>query len=373
MDLWAAEKSSLKSRVGGTPDLEALVSTCSSRCTHPIAKASLRTLAEAGWPTQQSLFDAGRAASPMCNVCLDQPGTFAHRLKACKATASMRDGKDWLSSGLGAEEEATSSILRCGIPARHGEQPSVPPFKEELVIGDAAESGCAYEEPSFSGVCGSDGSLIHPKPARAARAGWAVVQTDLDGRLVFGYKGTCPDRFPSSYRAELWGVFSMARRVTLPTTLLLDNQQVVRDYQRGRAFCCCGRRKAPELWRDIFALLDQAGGEGALTLKWVKGHATDKDVADGRTTEHERLVNRQADKLAGQGSQWANELCPTDDLVEAYSKTAAATKVLVHVAMNWPADTLEAVPFGPANQPKAKRATWPNWPDTLETAAQIKY
>jgi len=119
VDRWFADHSSLAEKVGGTPYLEPLLEVSNRKATGPAAKASLRVMAEGGWPTQASLHAAGLADSPLCRFCKRGPGTFYHRVRQCRGTQWMRTGPlgelAFPDGGPGsAWEEATNPLWRVG-------------------------------------------------------------------------------------------------------------------------------------------------------------------------------------------------------------------------------------------------------------------
>ena len=140
--------------------------------------------------------------------------------------------------------------------------PAPPIFQEELILLDPQQA----ENPlagSYSGKAGSDGSMINIRPVMARRADWGTVQADATGKPLWGHFGTCPDRKPSSHRAEVWGIERTLARATLPLHLICDNLRAVKAFARGRAYCCDSKRPAAELRRAIWAHLDRLGGRMA--------------------------------------------------------------------------------------------------------------
>ena len=84
----------------------------------------------------------------------------------------------------------------------------------------------------FTGLAGSDGSVRHPTVKPARRAGWGAIQATDDGKPCWGFFGTCPDRCPTSYRAEAWALGRILSRAVFPLTVVLDNLSVARHYAR---------------------------------------------------------------------------------------------------------------------------------------------
>ena len=131
-----------------------------------------------------------------------------------------------------------------------------------------------------------------------------------EGLVVGGAYGTCPDFFPTSLRAELWGVLQTLRHACPPITVWVDNSGVVDGFARGAAWCCDSSRPAADLWRLIWCRHADLGGED-IEMRKVKGHATNADIDAGRSTPWQKAGNDHADHFAGRGSLLAEEMAST--------------------------------------------------------------
>jgi len=365
-EVWAANRSSLEEQVGGTPFLEPLRGICSSKKTSPAASGSLRAMAEGAWPTQASLYEAGLSDSPICQACEQDKGTFYHRVRMCRCTRDLRQGQ--LGSAMGMigegspEEEASNPLFRRGLPIAPERKPP-PTFYEEWVEGDAFSEQDDY---AFTGTAGSDGSLIDLRPIQARRAGWSAVSTSHSGELRFACYGTCPDRCPTAHRAELWGILMVVSRAVFPLRLLTDHQRAVKAWERGRAYCCDSARPAADLWRDIWAILDQHPGE--FKLEWVRGHTTDLDVLRGRIDPAAHKINVLADKYAGLGAEAAKAQVPNAEDIEAFDRATAFYRMCVRLCSDWPTDYVQdrqkqvkdrsVKPAGQAVHPQRPHEPW---------------
>ena len=158
---------------------------------------------------------------------------------------------------------------------------------------------------------------------------------DGQGDFLYGWYPSTDDRFPSSYRAELSGVLGVLERAALPITIVLDNAAVVEDFARGRDFCRDAKRKGADPWRKVWRQIGELGDPVLVELHWTKGHATDAEVARGRTTELRRMGNVKADELAGEGSVFAKEVTPNGTMLEANKKVVPLTKCIAPIAKNW--------------------------------------
>jgi len=260
-DDWAADHSSLVGQVGGRPFLEPLKQVMTARRTDSGVRASLRVMAEGGWPSQASLFKAGLADDPNCLLCKKEAGTLYHRLRKCQGTADIRQCKLASQAGMtgmgSAAEEEANPLFRRGIAVAPHRSPP-PRWWEDFVLGPGEPEP---EEFVFTGVAGSDGSLIDTRPVRARRAGWSAVATNEEGELRFALFGVCPDRCPSAHRADIWGILMVLRSARFPLVLYTDHKSAVDAYGRGRAYCCDSSRASAEIWRDIWGLLDTLGAQ----------------------------------------------------------------------------------------------------------------
>ena len=237
--------------------------------------------------------------------------------------------------GAGNEqEEMTSPLFSKGVTFAPMLTP--PPFREVLEVGEAA---LEESELIYSGVASSDGSMIDVRPVGARRAGWSAVAGNDAGELRFVFYGTCPDRCPTAHRAELWGVLGILRRAVFPLTLITDCEAAINAWKRGRAYCCDGSRKAADLWRSIWDLIDEKSLDGqSFKMVWAKGHTTLVDVLQGRISALKHALNVLADRYAGRGSEWAKALSPNDKQLEAYAPAVGFYTLLAKLCGQWPGD-----------------------------------
>jgi len=243
-------------------------------------------------------------------------------VKGCWCTEQSRSGKDGELAGLcgecSAEEEARNPLLRRGIPYAPPRLLPVPAW-EETAFGPTILDD---EEIFFTGRAGSDGSLPDPRPVRARRGGWSAVSVDDFGELRFVIYGTCPDRCPSSHRAEIRGILGVIKRARFPLRLVTDHESAVKAFKRGRAYCCDSTRAAADIWREIWDILDSAPDADQFQMLWVKGHTDLKDVLAGKISLADHRTNDLADRYAGYGAEAAAELSPNGEQLEAYNSAA---------------------------------------------------
>ena len=147
-----------------------------------------------------------------------------------------------------------------------------------------------------------------------------------------------PDAFPTSLRAELWAVLQMLQLALPPLRIYVDNKGVVDGWRRGRTWCCAASRPAADLWSQIWHKLLDIGTEGIEICK-CKGHATEADVLEGRSTPFLRKGNDHADHFAGRGVEVAEAMSPSGGDAEAYRRALRWYKWLAVLAAHWPDDT----------------------------------
>ena len=336
MDDWFAGRSKLAEQVEGLPFLEPLLAYSNAKHTSAAVRGSLRAMAEGAWPTQKTLFEGGLADDPLCTACAAAPGTFYHRVRMCPSTAWLRQGglpKAGMIGPGSSAEEASNSLFRRGIPVA---PTRVAPPKHDTV----RENGSAQmNDNTFTGQASSDGSMIDPRPVRARRAGWSAVSTDEQGELLFALYGPCPDRCPTSHRAELWGIMMVVASAVLPLTIYTDHQPARDAWLRGKAYCCDGSRLAADLWRCIFERLEAIGFDGTnFNIVWVKAHTSEVDVNRGIINARNRAMNVLADRYAGYGSALAKAEAPNEEQVTIFNHAYEFYGMLGRLCACWPDD-----------------------------------
>ena len=95
---------------------------------------------------------------------------------------------------------------------------------------------------------------------------------------------------------------------------------------------------AADLWVLIWNVIDELGEE-QVQVKWCKGHATDKDVADGKATQFEKVCNDHADVFAVRGRELAEDTAPTHIERMAYGEAVDFYRYLIHFVSDWQDDT----------------------------------
>jgi hypothetical protein len=332
-----APSSSFAVRTGVVPDLEPLKAFLKT-IRRTKAAASLRSLGEGGWWTQERMHAAGfeGVEDSICKACNDQVGTLYHRCAGCAATIGLMRSSPKHRGII----EVAQSAVHCEEPLfQHGVPRLQAPLKPPHFVARWC-GGVEVQDFQLTGDAFSDGSVLGGRRKGHERAGWATVMIDSQGLVLGGIYGTCPDFFPSSLRAELWGVLQTLRHACPPITIWVDNAGVVEGITKGRRWCCDSRRPAADLWRMIWWKVDDLGAEDeGVLIRKVKGHATAADVEAGRSTVWHKAGNDHADHFAGRGSVLAEELSSTLQDREVFKQAKAWYRWLATLVANWPADT----------------------------------
>ena len=94
---------------------------------------------------------------------------------------------------------------------------------------------------------------------------------------------------------------------------------MIDGWRSGREWCTNGKRAAAYMLREFWRLLDGLGP--GVHLQKCKGHATEKDVEEGRATRRTMLGNGHADTFACRGTDIAEDISPnsqsTEDFIQA--------------------------------------------------------
>ena len=194
--------------------------------------ASLRSLAEGGWPLQQKIWAEGGAAHNWCR-CKEAAGTLWHKLGSCSRSERHRSASCSEATLKGLNASPWNPLYSRGVPAR----PKDPPLTPECTWH---ELSCVGIEKIATKRVYTDGSA-KGRFWRAARAGWGFVVLDDEGKWLWTAKGTLAGPNCSSFRLE-------ALRVTMPpATICVDKKAVVDGVQRGERCCTASGSSGADL------------------------------------------------------------------------------------------------------------------------------
>ena len=97
-------------------------------------------------------------------------------------------------------------------------------------------------------------------------------------------------------------------------------------------------RVAADLWRWFWDKIDDIDSESIRLVK-TKGHATDVEVQEGRSTAFERRGNDNADHFAGRGVEVALQQLPNLKDIQDYKEVRSWYMWLTLLCAHWPKDT----------------------------------
>ena len=322
----------------------------------PAAVASAATLVEGGWWPQHRLFQKGLASHPFCKLC-GLTGTLFHRLIACSAPARKEKRQaecpEWLAKQ--ACDRPADPLFAHGVPQRP--RFPEPPPSSEFWVGEVPEDGA-----TASGEACTDGALRGTVP-RARRAGWAFIVSS-EGKTLWGKYGTCSERYTTVLRAELRALLEILRITTGPLTIHVDNKEVVDGVALGEDWCCDARRDGADIWRMIWAILNDLGE--LVNVVKVKAHLTYQHVLQGRISRAAWSGNAIADRWAKAGCAEACRLSPTAAIQAQWIRACAWYRWVVRFSAEWHEDTAveEPMPLDPVSSdqtpPPRKRQMRPN-------------
>ena len=255
---------------------------------------------------QKRLFEASIAESPTCQFCGLADETLGHCFWDCTCWAALRSEFDVPADSLRAQWPACTR--ECGlfledvrVPALSqqlaDEEPILANFAAHFDLA-SCRSAIASNAPLRPQTVWTDGACAHNQDDRFRRAGSGIFY-GLGHEL--NWCGMLPGLLQSNQRAELFAVLVACLRDPRPLDIRSDSEWVCNGVSSWREWADTGW---PGEHADLWNLLAHELGsrETIATVTWVKGHATDLDVARGRTTVEDKKGNDGADELAVAGA-----------------------------------------------------------------------
>ena len=268
--------------------------------------ASLRALAEGGWPIQFKLWVEGRARHNLCK-CQAAVGTLWHKIGECELSQELRSAECPAALLRAGRVAAWDPLFSRAVPARPKDV-SIPTERTWIEKADASV------EAIVTGEVYSDGSA-RGRFWRSSRAGWAFVVFDPQGGWKWTAKGTVGGLDPSSFRAELKALLEALRLAVPPVTIYVDNSSVVRGVEKGEEWCTSSGATGAGLWREIWAILRDLEGQEVHVRK-IKAHTGWWDVLLGRITHRQHVGNGMADTAAKEAQCASEAMSPTKSFNE---------------------------------------------------------
>ncbi len=195
------------------------------------------------------------------------------------------------------------------------------------------------DEEVATGDVYTDGAL-RGRWRRIMRAGWgAVMLKQGEERVAWRMHGTCPDVYPSVFRAELMAVLNVLRVAMPPLKIHVDNAEVVSGFQRGEEWCLAPERDGCELWKEVWERMREMDGE--VEVLKVKAHTAEEEVGEGVITARDRYGNLHADAEARRGARLAESLSPVGAARSEFLKAVRWLGWVRRYAAMWKEDARE--------------------------------
>ena len=307
--------------------------------------ASVRALAEGGWPTQFRLHCHRRAEHMDC-ACGAAVGTLRHKLGGCSLAEDLRrrECPEWLLKCCG--RGGWDPLFTRGVPAR----PKAPRIPKNLVWAESADgdqvhyaTGDLYTDGSAKGMFWG-----------ARRGGWAVVALDAHGRWLWTRRGTLGGPNVSSFRAELQALLEALKMAVPPVRIHTDNQNVVDGVLRGKLWSTRAKAAGADLWRSVFDKLEELKDQGEVSVVKVKAHTSWWDLLSNRITPKEQFGNWLADTAAKAATAASEADAPTAGFNDQVKTALAWVRWAARYSTDWVKDIAPCQM--PAVSPPTERA-----------------
>ena len=197
-------------------------------------------------------------------------------------------------------------------------------------------------EAEFIGV---DGNTIYTDGSAegwswmGARAAYGAVCYDEAGSPMWVMRGVCGEPHPSINRAELMAVIAVLEISAGGMTIKSDSAFVVDGYERGKSYTTTSRHEAADLWRDLWARVEEMGGDqtgtGRVAIEKVKAHSTWADVAEGRVRQMDHVGNNAADKAAKEALAVAKADSPATEFNAAIARAVQWARWMMGYTNSW--------------------------------------
>ena len=302
--------------------------------------------------TQERLARLRGEVDGSCQLCNDGPGTMFHRCYECPALQTERDM--YVSQEVRAAARAVDAQYREQFA--HG----IFPDPGAILPAGFPERQCQvfwHNRPPdglLEGHIFTDGSSSGSGALR--RAGWAVVAVDDVGNLKAAAYGAVPSdvlpgqsaRDGEDYAAAMAGQFAMD-----PLTLYIDCEGTIATVNGPKHKALGARGPRAHVWNRLLCSHDE------VKAVKVKGHATLRDVEDGRTSHLFKKGNDLADTFAKKGADThkpAFRVAKTFAACASLAKQAARWAAEAHVLLRFRGwnDTRAAAPRSRVRPPRAR-------------------
>ena len=269
----------------------------------PSCRPWLLSLVSGGqWPQARVAQAAGADASLLCQLCLQETGTLAHR-RCCLATRpdagwpTMKVAERKFVDGLSADrkrllEDNGLLLLRAKVtkqrPGGWFRWLKQPP-------ADIPDSASWYV----------DGSLVDGPSRLLGVTGFAIVVVAEDGSLLGCAHGAPPAWVATAGAAEAFALYKVLAVNPFVPTIVTDCLGVLQTLQRGSTTATAANRVNARLWRLIASCLDgTTWREAAEQVTWMPAHGSRAAIGvatksnNDVVSETDWRANRLADALA---------------------------------------------------------------------------
>ena len=300
--------------------------------------AGVRTLVQKGMVTQSVLHEWEWVATDRCKACGLAAGTPQHRLYECEKYRESRaaTGHRRWAHVAGTEALAGKRVLlwtrglMSAPSAGWGFKPP-PPGSTDLGWHRPDGDWAGY----FTGDAYTDGSKLGT--SRWSQCGWSVV---LGSSATAASYGAMPVELSVQRRikrAELWAVLRALQAALPPICVHTDHMGIVQGVAKGRRWRCGPCRPHADVWRQIWAKLDDLGFPSeAVAFKHVKAHRTATTKAS-LTPEEQRHAkgNEAADVWAKLGAS-GDSGCGREQVMQEASEKVRWTLDYLAESLEWP-------------------------------------
>ena len=136
-------------------------------------------------------------------------------------------------------------------------------------------------------------------------------------------------------RTELRAIEEALRRALPPLTIYTDSSAVADGFKEGAQWCCNAGRDGADIWRRIWARVEEFG---TLQILKVKAHTTAKDVQEGLIEPMRQAGNSAADVFAVLARKKAEQESPTVAYYRHYYRARAWYKHVLASVACWKED-----------------------------------
>lgn len=380
---WIAADSD-RASLGPAPMMEPVARWFKKRKCGPGGATAAQAVAAGMWTQQKAhRHRAPGADTDECRACLDagrrswkwdtwswrsKVGDAQHRLGHCPTFTTQRKKQDrvWQHQVANSSDRLLWDRGLVANPAlryAYHQQPADTRWEDYSASDDGAGA-------VFTGDVASDGSRIG-NWRDLGQTGWAAAMLgdgDRADSVVLVAWGPLPTELPVQRRiarAELYGVLRVLEHALPPIRVHVDCMVIISGVANGKHWCCHSSRPHADVWRLVWAKLDDIGiSDEAASLHKVAAHVSKakRDAAES-VTRRLLVANDEADRFAKRGA-----LASTNEFLgyinQAVEQKSAQVKgALSHIAGmaeqvahdydgGWP-DVVK-LPRGTGAKPKAR-------------------